>query len=326
MDDIKVSICCITYNHEKYIKDAIESFLMQKTNFNFEILIHDDASTDNTIEIIKEYEIKYPNIIKPYIQETNQYSQGIRRLTTRFNVPRARGKYIALCEGDDYWTDNNKLQLQFDYMEKNNNCGMCFHATEKVYENGERIKYIQPYNSDKKVDTEDVILGRGGFMATNSIFCRTKLLTQESLPNYYHNAPVGDYPLQIYLSTQNYAYYIDKSMSAYRIGVKDSWTYRMKNSENYVEKKVNHRCKTNQMLEELNKETNYKYDLVIKKMKLKNEFEILIQKKNYKKLKSDQYKEIYHSYKSYDKIKLYIRCMFPNFYKSIVKLKRIISN
>lgn len=121
-----VSISCITYNHESYIRQCLEGFMMQKCNFDFEILIHDDASTDGTIEIIKEYQEKYPDIIKPIFQIENQYSKGVRGINPRFNFPRAKGKYIALCEGDDYWTDPLKLQKQVDFLEKNTAYNICW--------------------------------------------------------------------------------------------------------------------------------------------------------------------------------------------------------
>ena len=106
-----LSICCVTYNHKKYIRQCLDSFLMQKTNFKFEIIIHDDASTDGTADIIKEYYEKYPDIIKPIFQTENQFSQG-KSISKTFIYPRIKGKYVALCEGDDYWTDPYKLQKQ----------------------------------------------------------------------------------------------------------------------------------------------------------------------------------------------------------------------
>jgi hypothetical protein len=105
-----LSISCLAYNHEKYIEDTLEGFLIQKTDFPFEIVIHDDASTDNTANIIREYEALYPNIIKPIYQNENQFSKGINN-SAMYNFPRLRGKYVAICEGDDYWTDSNKLSL-----------------------------------------------------------------------------------------------------------------------------------------------------------------------------------------------------------------------
>ena len=118
--NVLVSICCITYNQEAYIRDALEGFVKQKTNFRYEVLIHDDASTDRTAEIIREYEEKYPDLIKPILQTVNQYSLGLTNVSGTWNFPRAvknGSKYIAMCEGDDYWIDEHKLQRQVDYLE-----------------------------------------------------------------------------------------------------------------------------------------------------------------------------------------------------------------
>jgi len=124
--DPVVSIICDSYNHEPYIRRCIEGFLMQKTDFPFEILIHDDASTDKSAEIIKEYEVKFPALIKPMYQRENQCSKGVH-LWASIQFPRVNGKYIAICEGDDYWTDPLKLQKQVDYMEAHPDCSLSFH-------------------------------------------------------------------------------------------------------------------------------------------------------------------------------------------------------
>lgn len=127
---VLVSISCVTYNHAPFIRQCLEGFLMQKTNFPFEILIHDDASTDGTSDIIREYEEKYPKIFLPIYQKENQYAKNIRRISATFNFPRARGKYIAMCEGDDYWTDPYKLQKQVDFLENNSDINLCCHDWE----------------------------------------------------------------------------------------------------------------------------------------------------------------------------------------------------
>lgn len=129
-----VSISCITYNHEPYIAQTLDGFLMQKTDFPFEVLIHDDASTDRTADIIREYEAKFPKLIKPIYQKENQYSKGFTSVSATWNFPRAKGKYIALCEGDDYWIDENKLQMQVNFLENNPEYGMCFHDAVVVNE------------------------------------------------------------------------------------------------------------------------------------------------------------------------------------------------
>ncbi|MGL5416283.1 MAG: glycosyltransferase family 2 protein [Clostridium sp.] len=115
--NIIVSICCITYNQEKYIDRTIQSFIEQECNFQYEILIHDDASTDSTSNIIRKYEEKYPNLITAIYQKENQYSKGIS--TAQIVRSMAKGKYIAFCEGDDYWIDAKKLQKQVEFLEKN---------------------------------------------------------------------------------------------------------------------------------------------------------------------------------------------------------------
>ena len=121
-----VSICCITFNHRHYIGRAIEGFLKQETDFQYEVIIHDDASTDGTSEIVSQYSERFSDKIFPIIQSENQYSKGIR-IGAKYNYPRVRGKYVALCEGDDYWTDPKKLQWQVDYLERNPAIAMCTH-------------------------------------------------------------------------------------------------------------------------------------------------------------------------------------------------------
>ena len=134
-----VSISCITYNHAPYIRQCLDGFVMQKTNFPFEILIHDDASDDGTSDIIREFEKAYPSVIKPLFEEENQWSKG-RRGSVVFNFPRAKGKYIALCEGDDYWTDPLKLQKQVDFLEAHPEYAMCFHNVKVIAEEGCRAE------------------------------------------------------------------------------------------------------------------------------------------------------------------------------------------
>lgn len=112
-----VSVCCITYNHEAYVEQALESFLMQETDFPFEILIHDDASTDGTASVVRNYEKLYPQIVKAIYQSENQYSKEGGFINVKYNFFRAKGNYIALCEGDDYWTDKTKLQKQVLFLE-----------------------------------------------------------------------------------------------------------------------------------------------------------------------------------------------------------------
>lgn len=144
MDKIvpRVSICCTAYNHVDYIRQCLDGFVMQKTSFPIEVLIHDDASTDGTQDIIREYADKYPDIIIPIYQTVNQYSKGVK-VSLIYNYSRAKGKYIALCEGDDYWTDPYKLQKQVDFLESHPNYVMCSHRFDQYYEEERRLEKEQ---------------------------------------------------------------------------------------------------------------------------------------------------------------------------------------
>lgn len=141
-----VSICCPAYNHERFIADALDGFLMQKTNFPVEILINDDCSTDNTVRIIEKYHKQFPGIIKPIYQSENQYSKGVKPLS-QILLPRCKGKYVAFCEGDDFWTDELKLQKQVDFLESNPEFSMCHTNYSNANEKGE---VIRPFVIPKK--------------------------------------------------------------------------------------------------------------------------------------------------------------------------------
>lgn len=134
-----VSIMCTTYNQEKYISQCLDGFLMQETSFPFEVIVHDDASTDKTAEIIRNYEMRYPNLIKPIYEIENQYSKHDGSLD-RIIDSHLKGKYIAYCEGDDYWCDSNKLQKQFEFLESHDDYFIVGHMTKTIDINGDEIK------------------------------------------------------------------------------------------------------------------------------------------------------------------------------------------
>jgi len=207
-----VSICTITYNHEKYIAEALDSFLMQETNFPFEILIDDDCSPDGTAEVIKKYMEKFPNIIRATLREKNI---GMIE-NSRENRRRAKGEYIAFCEGDDYWIDKQKLQYQIEKMKKHSNCEMSFHPAISLKQDTmmERMERRHAKH-DKVFNLKEIIKGDGGFCPSPSIIVKREAI--DRLPKFYGNAPAGDYILQIFGSMKAGALYIDKAMSVYRV-------------------------------------------------------------------------------------------------------------
>lgn len=155
------SISCMTYNHAPFVKQCLDHLLAQKTNFPFEIVIHDDASTDGTKEIVEEYASKYPDIVFPYYQNENQYSKGLRGLPSRYNYPRCRGRYIAICEGDDFWTDPLQLQQQVNFLEGHEDFVLTFHDFRVVDEKNQIIDASPlPKRYQRDASSEDLILGR----------------------------------------------------------------------------------------------------------------------------------------------------------------------
>ncbi|WP_321369243.1 glycosyltransferase [uncultured Draconibacterium sp.] len=222
-----VSICCTVYNHEKFLEDTFNGFLSQEVDFPIEIVINEDCSSDSSAEIIRKYEQLYPHIVKPVYQSVNQYSLGKKPLT-QLVLPRAKGKYIAICEGDDYWTDPKKLQIQVDEMEKRPECQMSFHPAQKLnQQTGELFTISRHHKENKIIDPKNIIKADGGYCPTASLMFRKKII--DNLPDLVYDAPVGDYFLQVLGSIADGALYIDRVMSVYRTETGIGWKDRLDN-------------------------------------------------------------------------------------------------
>ena len=224
--DCLVSVLCTAYNHEEYIRDALESIVTQQTDFPFELLVNDDASTDGTAAIIREYAEKYPDIVRPFYQEKNLYSQDIDIYYAVF-FPNARGKYVAFCEGDDYWTDPTKLQRQVDFLEAHPEYSACVHNTLLHYCTGSRPdEELVQRGEDCDVEFEDILPGMSTAWHTSSLLAKTPLLADP--PDFYYIAAeygFGDYPYGIWLRHNGPVRFIARTMSAYRICSNDaSWS------------------------------------------------------------------------------------------------------
>ena len=218
-NDCLVSILCTAYNHEQYIRSALESFVSQKTGFAFEVLVNDDASSDGTAAIIREYEEKYPEIIRPFYQKENQFSKGIGYIYENIFYPHARGKYFAFCEGDDYWTDESKLQRQVDFLESHPDYSACVHNTTLHFCNGSRPdELLIPSRGDHEVLYENVIRGPIDAYHTSSLMARREIITQT--PDFYRAATAhgfADYAWALLLRLSGGIWFIDRSMSVYRL-------------------------------------------------------------------------------------------------------------
>lgn len=215
----KVAIRCITFNQEKYIRDALESFVAQKTDFPFVAIIHDDASTDKTQEIIQEYSNRYPDIILPILQKENQYSKGqgsFAPITKTMNeaVEASEAEYAAPCEGDDYWIDPLKLQKQVDFLEANPDYGMVYGKSQGYDQVNKKVIKIlgKPYKNFKELVTTSFEV------PTATVLYRTDTYNR-AYREYLENKKwmMGDLPLSLSLATKSKIKFLDEELGVYRI-------------------------------------------------------------------------------------------------------------
>jgi glycosyltransferase involved in cell wall biosynthesis len=218
--DLTVSVCCVVYNHENFIHDTLKGFLNQKTNFPIEVLLHDDASTDGSTAIIKQYEKQYPKIIKPIYQVQNQFSKGIRP-NIKFNLPRVEGAYVAFCDGDDYWSDPLKLQKQIDFLENNREFTGCAHNTKIITEKEiDDSLMITNYSKDTFF-IDDFTRGEVYFHNSAMVFRNSTELKDAYALLERHN---GDWFRLIAFSKFGPIKYLDEIMSVYRVHSKGIWS------------------------------------------------------------------------------------------------------
>lgn len=203
-----VTICMITYNHEKYISAAIEGIFMQQTSFPYNLVIGDDCSTDNTVQIINNYILRYPKSIKLIRRDRN--IGAISNFVETLN--KCTGKYIALCEGDDYWTHSKKLQKQVDFLEKNVNYSLCFHNALVKHEGRKKIDTLFCENTLPEILNTIDLINKFTIPTASMVFRKSKLIT----PNWMRYIYNGDYALSLILSLGGHIKYLNESMSVYR--------------------------------------------------------------------------------------------------------------
>lgn len=298
-----VSIICWAYNHEKYIRQCLDGFVMQK-DVTFEIIIHDDASTDHTADIIREYENRYPKLFKPIYQSKNQYSQNID-IAKEYMLPLITGKYVAVCEGDDYWTDPYKLKKQFDALESNPDCHMCLHRVEIVNEDGT--------SANKEIPTCSFLSGRmtsdqffetykyTRYFHTTSFFFLAKKYKEyrNNPPAFRRVAPVGDEAIIMYFAFIGNVYYIDMIMSNYRFQSNASWSsFFHANTKESWRIRENHIFKMRKMMEEFLAFTNgqYRKELSFKIEDIDNCEKVLRDDKFWYCINNKDYKQLFKEF------------------------------
>ncbi len=266
-----VTIRCITYNQEEVIGRALDSFLMQKTNFPFEILVHDDASTDKTADVIREYQNKYPTIIRPIYETENQYSKHDGSLRRIMNE-NTRGKYVSACEGDDYMCDEHKLQIQYEVMENNPQCSMCVHNTAINYiDDKAGDKYFCDWTNEKRLTERDVFFNWK--IHASSYFYKSEFT---SFPFKSDTEAIGDYVNITWFFFKGEIIYLPYVMSVYNAGNPKGIT--ASNRSNGAEYLINRKIQRKNYLLEYNEITNHKFNDSVTERIQEIEFDIL----NYK--------------------------------------------
>ena len=222
---MKVLVKCYTYNHERFIEQALQGFVMQKTDFPFLVLVIDDCSTDGNVEIIRKYEEKYPEIIKGIYLTENHYSKG--KSTTVYTEPYEKeAEYIALCEGDDFWTDPLKLQKQHDQLEAHPECTICFGRVRKIKADGSRMmstvpKFFRFRSSEVKLeDLMRIKFGKGhSTFQTSSFFFRSSMARkkEELKSTLLCNLPYGDLGVMLTCLIHGNGRMVQDEMSCYRV-------------------------------------------------------------------------------------------------------------
>ena len=283
-----VSIVCDTYNHAPYIRRTLDGFLSQQTEFSFEIIVHDDASTDETADIIRSYESAHPDLFRCVYRTENVYSKD-PKILEHYVFPLARGKYIAICEGDDFWTSPNKLQKQISYMEEHPDCTLCVCAADLVDPEEHWIGSVSPYDQDTDISTEDMIIGGGGFVATASIVA-PKYLAQNRA-SFCDETDVDDAVLQIWFASNGTTHYFSEPMCAYRQAVPGSWTetYHAAGREAQI---VHHRGLA-RALREFDRQSNYRWHEAVDFNATYQEYEVLRMTNDLPALKKPPYRKRY---------------------------------
>lgn len=312
-DEIMVSVICTVYNHGKYIRQCLDSLVEQKTSFKYEVLVHDDASQDGSVGIIKEYAQRFPKIVVPVLQKENQYSKGIN--PTHILLKKARGKYIAMCEGDDFWVRKDKLAKQVSFMESHPEYSLCVHAAYYANEDGklDYVNQFMAYETEQTVSTEEVL--SGWKFATNSILYRRDARKDLEIP-FQQRCSNGDFATLVYLALQGKVYYMPEAMSAYRVESIGSLNWVWKNNPN---KYIESRKEFSNMLRRIDDYTGGKYHQIIEQNIEQVEFSVAYAGGNLSEAK--RYSTLYDHLKVQEKIKLYVQHFFPKIYEIIKDIK-----
>lgn len=313
-----LAIKCLAYNHEPYIRQCLDGFIMQKTDFPFIAIVHDDASTDKTADIIREYAEKYPDIIKPIFEKENQYSKHDGTIRRKMNaaIPESV-KYIAMCEGDDYWIDSYKLQKQVDCLKANPDCSFCTTAAQLVDSKLKKIGVATMSSRISYFGMKDAIQGYGHKASTPSFVFKSELY-RNPLPNFMIIAPCGDYTLPILGCLYGRIVNIPDETCVHRVLSKGSMT------ESWIKdfaKREKYNIKFEKMLDEIDVYTQKQYHDYIEIERFGLWFRSYLASRQFHKIRNVKTIKYVMSQGGVNKYKLLAKIYIPHIYNLLQRYK-----
>ena len=312
--EIKVSVLCKAFNHGPLLRDALDSFVSQKTDFAFEVLVSDDASTDDTADVIREYAERYPELIRPFLLKENVFSQGIDIFETLI-FPASRGEYLAICEGDDYWTDPDKLQMQVDFLDAHPDYSACVHNSLGHFMDGsapDRVLFAQ--DGDRDISFEQVIHGMSFAFHTSSIVARREYLVN---PPDFREVAFGygftDYPVGIWLTMKGKVRFLDRNMSVYRIGSNPTaWSSNVSRHYHKLKQFV---TGEREMLRTLRPHLPPERAALVDRVILEREYELLNIEGKVEQMVAPPYKEIFRGRSLSHRLATRLKCLLPHLHR-----------
>lgn len=323
---VDVSILCTAYNHERFIADALLSFINQETRYSIEVIVHDDASMDSTPEIIRQFQERYPMIVKPILQRENQTSKGIS--VSEICASHAHGRYIAICEGDDFWIDTRKLEKQINYLETHRDCTFCFTNGRQI--NAQTGRFENPclpgtWHEEKHFipGTQDLGVSEVVYIpcapTASYVYPREvheRLLTEKR--EYPSNCFKGDYYCQLLATSYGYAHFIDEEMVAYRVANADSMTGKWRDDRTIW---TRHAGRVLSMLESFDVKTRHQYSNEIQECALQYRFSIAFENLDSGVLREKTFREYAKTDPSISMLNYWVAVLAPSLYRAIRKMK-----
>ena len=318
MKNDEITVLVMTYNHKDYIVQAIQSILEQEIDVGYHILVHDDCSDDGTYELLLNLQKSNKDKISIIRQDTRKFPvDGFNRMLFKYVVPRLTTRFVAYCDGDDYWIDKNKLKKQYEFMNNHNEYSLCFHSAYQLRNNSDISSkwFIKP---TRDYDLSDFINDKSGIcVATSSIFVRREVFID--FPNWRINYPVEDVPLLIHAALKGKIHGLADIMCVYRQFAAGSWSLQNKNNDERI---IRHLNEMHEAIECFDSETDYKYhDMVLRQIDNYN-FRIALLTKNYQFVFEKKNRTLLKRLGLKERFSLFLQYKMPRFYSVLKQSKK----